>query len=86
MLDSRSGRNKLPDWVYVNLKKYGNCAISPKRLNAIGEVAIIKELIKNGYDCKIRYSSQSYDGRSEDCKPITKNETYVIIEVKGVLA
>lgn len=86
MLDSRSRRKVLPDWVYVNLKKFGNCAISPKRINKHGEDVIIQELIKNGYDCKIRYASQPYESRAEGNKPITKDEVYVIIEVKGVLA
>lgn len=85
-LESKSGRNKLPDWVYVNLRKFGNCAISPKRLNAIGEVAIIKELTRNGYACTIKCKEQPYESRAEGNKPITKDEVYVIIEVKGVLA
>lgn len=85
-LEAKSGRNKLPDWVYVNLKKYGNCAISPKRLNAIGEVAMIKELTRNGYACTIKRKEHPYESRAEGNKPITKDEVYVIIEVKGVLA
>ena len=43
----------IKDYVYRNLRLYGNCVIPNSLYEKYGERLILNELKKNGYDCNI---------------------------------
>ena len=43
----------MEDWVYRNLKNYGNCFLDEKTYKKVGKKAILVDLKKHGFDCEI---------------------------------
>lgn len=67
------------DYVYKNLKKYGNTVISHDELVRYGESKIKKDLLEHGYSCTIR--TLGYDRVTKVYPELNFNERTVIIEV-----
>lgn len=42
------------EYVYINLKKYGNTLISEREYIMYGKETILNHLKENGYDCEIK--------------------------------
>lgn len=69
---------KLDNYVYDNLKKYGNTIISSYDLKRHGKSKIKEDLKRHGFNCNIR--TLGYD-RVTGIYPVKFNERTVIIEV-----
>ena len=74
----------VPDWVFRNLKTYGNCACGYEIVRKYGKNKLLKVLKENGYECSLRIVkeptiSNSYFGRKKKY-PI---DAYYILEVTG---
>ena len=67
------------EYVYKNLKKYGNTVISHDELVRYGESKIKKDLLNHGYNCTIR--TLGYDRVTGVYPDLKFNERTVIIEV-----
>lgn len=70
---------KLDDYVYKNLKKYGNTIISSDDLKIHGKSNIIEHLKEHGFNCNIR--TLGYDRVTGAYPDLKFNERTVIIEV-----
>lgn len=73
----------MDDWVYRNLRKFGNCAIAHSYYKKLGEENIINDLKDHGLSCRIDVHKTTYTSDSPYVLEQFKKQkkTYVIIEV-----
>ena len=70
---------KLDNYVYKNLKKYGNTIIHIDELKQYGESKILEHLKQHGFNCNIR--TLGYDRVTGVYPDLKFNEKTVIIYV-----